>query len=115
MTIATANAALFTSLATAVAMTWLARHDTALVRYEVVSVLRAIGTFSFSLYLTHVPIGGRVTNLLERFDVPPAVTIVVSVATSVVAAWLFYLAFERRALTARTGRADRTDPVAAAA
>jgi peptidoglycan/LPS O-acetylase OafA/YrhL len=60
----------------------------------------AVGTFSFSLYLVHVPVGGRVTNLLNRFALPPYVVVAAACAASLAAAWLFYLIVEKRTLRA---------------
>jgi peptidoglycan/LPS O-acetylase OafA/YrhL len=107
------DAALLTSAATATAMAALAPYDAALARTRAVGVLMSIGTFSFSLYLTHVPVGGRVTNLLHRFDLPAAVIVSISSAISLAAAWLFFLAIERRTLQRRPTAA--AEQVAAAA
>jgi peptidoglycan/LPS O-acetylase OafA/YrhL len=60
-----------------------------------------LGTISYSLYLTHVPIGGRVVNLggrivegkLEQFFLS-----ILALVTSIAFAWIFYHVIERRSL-----------------
>ena len=72
-------------LATAAAIVW--------VRIPVWPPLRFLGIISYSLYLTHVPIGGRVINLGRRFIQGPWQELLLSVAAltvSLVCAWLFY-------------------------
>ncbi|MBP7950724.1 MAG: acyltransferase [Verrucomicrobiales bacterium] len=52
-----------------------------------------LGTISFSLYLVHVPLGGRVVNLLGRYgDSGIAIWGIIILATmfSLAAAWLFW-------------------------
>jgi peptidoglycan/LPS O-acetylase OafA/YrhL len=109
MAVARADAALLMSVATAVAIAALAPYDQTLARNRLVALLMTVGTFSFSLYLLHVPVGGRVTNLLYRLAWPTYVIVAISCALSIGAAWLFYLAVEKRTLTARRVRADETD------
>ncbi|MCK7590228.1 acyltransferase [Subsaxibacter sp. CAU 1640] len=51
------------------------------------------GNISYSLYLLHVPIGGRVINLGKRFassNIEKILVIFVAVIVSVLAAWIFY-------------------------
>ena len=58
------------------------------------------GHISYSLYLLHVPIGGRVINLSQRFvhNTPGKVAVLaVALATSIGAAWLLYRYVERPA------------------
>ena len=53
-----------------------------------------VGTVSYSLYLLHVPIGGRVLNVLERFshfELVKILAVPAALATSLLAAWLFFL------------------------
>jgi peptidoglycan/LPS O-acetylase OafA/YrhL len=112
----TANIALLMSVGVAIALVALAPYDSVLARTRSVAALMAVGTFSFSLYLVHVPIGGRVTNLLTRVAWPPYVIVPVSCAVSLGAAWLFYLMVERRTLRARPLlMKDSPDQVAVAA
>ncbi|MCX7596354.1 MAG: acyltransferase [Fischerella sp.] len=59
----------------------------------------AVGTFSYSLYLTHGPVLALVSRFLLSLDMPPtkyAVTLyVLGAAASLIFAYLFYLVFER--------------------
>ncbi len=57
-----------------------------------------IGGISYSLYLLHVPVGGRVMNFLERYSEWPGAGIlgvVVALAASLFAAWVFFLLVEK--------------------
>jgi len=57
-----------------------------------------VGGISYSLYLLHVPFGGRVMNFLERFAQFEAVRIAsvpLALATSVLVAWIFFLCVEK--------------------
>jgi peptidoglycan/LPS O-acetylase OafA/YrhL len=57
-----------------------------------------IGGISYSLYLLHVPIGGRVMNFLERYSEWPWAGILcvpLALAASLVAAWVFFLLVEK--------------------
>ena len=59
-----------------------------------------LGEISYSLYLVHVPIGGRIVNLSLRFPVSPMGKVGVSIAAffaSVTVAFLFYRFAERPA------------------
>ena len=56
------------------------------------------GKISYSLYLLHIPIGGRVINLGKRFNFNIGMkflVIVLAVVVSIFAAWLFYLCVEK--------------------
>jgi peptidoglycan/LPS O-acetylase OafA/YrhL len=56
------------------------------------------GNISYSLYLLHVPIGGRVINLSKRFAFDytgKLVVIFFAMLASVLAAWLFYVFIEK--------------------
>lgn len=59
--------------------------------------LRALGAISFSLYLVHVPVGGRVINLGQRFISGPLgewALSLTALGVSVVCAWIFFRAIE---------------------
>lgn len=59
-----------------------------------------LGSISYSLYLIHVPIGGRLINLMVRFSFGPTLTASATVATfgaCVLAATAFYMTVERPA------------------
>jgi peptidoglycan/LPS O-acetylase OafA/YrhL len=59
-----------------------------------------LGSISYSLYLIHVPIGGRLINAMVRFPLGPMLTASITVAVlgvSILAAQLFYLAVEKPA------------------
>jgi peptidoglycan/LPS O-acetylase OafA/YrhL len=65
------------------------------------SVLSFLGTISYSLYLIHVPIGGRVVNLGRRLiegQVEQLSLSLLALAISLGCAWAFYVAVERRSL-----------------
>jgi peptidoglycan/LPS O-acetylase OafA/YrhL len=60
-----------------------------------------LASISYSLYLVHVPIGGRVVNLGLRFVDAPIAQLFLSLlalALSLTAAWAFHQAFERPSL-----------------
>jgi peptidoglycan/LPS O-acetylase OafA/YrhL len=57
-----------------------------------------LGTISYSLYLLHVPIGGRVVNLGRRYIEAPWAELVLSLlalCVSIAAAWLLFRFVER--------------------
>lgn len=59
-----------------------------------------LGTISYSFYLVHVPVGGRIVNLGARFDLGPLAqlgVVVVAVAMSLAAATLYHRWLERPA------------------
>jgi peptidoglycan/LPS O-acetylase OafA/YrhL len=58
-----------------------------------VKVLAFLGAISYSLYLLHVPIGGRVMNLASRLPHTLAIefgAVAAAMTASLVAAWLLY-------------------------
>jgi len=57
-----------------------------------------LGAISFSLYLIHVPVGGRVVNLGRRFvetELGELLLSAVALLVCLVTAYLFYIVFER--------------------
>ena len=78
------------ALATALAIAW--------ARFEAPRSLVFLGTISYSLYLVHVPFGGKVIHALQRLHGGPGFAygvILVAVILTVGAAYLFYRAIER--------------------
>jgi peptidoglycan/LPS O-acetylase OafA/YrhL len=88
------------SAAASVAFIVLARFDDAMAATRIGTVLVSIGLFSYSLYLVHVPMGGRVVNGLLRIPLPRLVPSLIAVAVSLVAGRWFYTLVERRFLNA---------------
>jgi peptidoglycan/LPS O-acetylase OafA/YrhL len=87
-----------------------------------VKVLVFLGFISYSLYLLHVPIGGRVINLAGRLPHTLPVelgAVTAAMAVSLIAAWLLYRLVERpsQRLSARLryhgGENVKVAPVAA--
>ena len=78
-----------------------------------------MGAFSYSLFLVHVPVGGRLGNLLDRMSWPAWLIVTGAVAASIAAAWIFHRLVEaptmqsRRAATVQPGRADLSGQIAA--
>jgi peptidoglycan/LPS O-acetylase OafA/YrhL len=77
-------------------------------------VLLFLGDISYSLYLVHVPIGGRVVNAATRFGVDSATATLVALTAfgvSVVAAYVFHRLIERpaRAWAARIPYGSRRE------
>ena len=63
-----------------------------------VRVFRFLGTISYSLYLLHVPIGGRVVNLGKRFvdqDYQLFLLSLLATTISIIAAYLFFRLVEK--------------------
>lgn len=82
-----------TALFTALAIVWKAESCTS-------KYLSWLGAISYSLYLVHVPVGGRVVNLGKRFVTTTAGEVAVSLAAvgvSLLAAYVLYLLVERPA------------------
>lgn len=90
------------SLAVALALIALRPVDERLAATRTMRSLGRLGAISYSLYLVHVPIGGRVVNLLRR-ALPTSVWLVAGagVAASVLVAIAFHHFVERRFLDAR--------------
>jgi peptidoglycan/LPS O-acetylase OafA/YrhL len=63
-----------------------------------VKILAFLGAISYSLYLLHVPIGGRVINLAGRLPHTVPIefgAVIAAMAVSLIAAWLLYRLVER--------------------
>jgi peptidoglycan/LPS O-acetylase OafA/YrhL len=95
-TVATANVALAVSVAAAIALVVLAPADARLARSIYASPLAALGLMSYSLYLVHVPVGGRLANLLDRLSWPTWAIVPAAATVSIVAAYAFYVVVECR-------------------
>ena len=106
---------LLISLAAAIAFIALKPFDEALASSRAGAVLIRVGLFSYSLYLIHVPLGGRVVNLFRRFDTIPMLPSLLGIIASVIGGWLFYQLIERHFLntvrvpTETTHRIDARD------
>jgi peptidoglycan/LPS O-acetylase OafA/YrhL len=62
-------------------------------RWKIAAPWKLLGAISYSLYLVHVPVGGRVVNLLSRFADNPAGRwgiLALAMIISLVAAWIFW-------------------------
>jgi peptidoglycan/LPS O-acetylase OafA/YrhL len=82
-------------------------------------LLLFLGDISYSLYLVHVPIGGRIINAGTRFRLGPTsatLLALTALGVSVGAAYVFHRLIERpaRAWAARIPYGDRPGPLAAA-
>lgn len=61
-------------------------------------VFNFLGKISFSLYLLHVPIGGRVMNLASRYadsEIKVWASLLLALIITLFASWIFYLLVER--------------------
>jgi peptidoglycan/LPS O-acetylase OafA/YrhL len=103
MALVTRDLGLEISAAVACVLIALAPFDEAIATTRVGAALGALGLFSYSLYLVHVPIGGRVVNLLRRGALPLWLPPIVAIVVSVFAGWCFYQIVERRFIN-RDGR-----------
>jgi peptidoglycan/LPS O-acetylase OafA/YrhL len=99
--VTTRNEALAISVATAVVLVMMAPHDSRLARSRPGVVLGWIGTFSYSLYLVHVPIGGRLGNLLNSLSWPAWIIVPAGVGASIAGAWIFHKVVEVPTLRSR--------------
>ncbi|PTM41743.1 acyltransferase [Bosea sp. 124] len=77
------------------------------------AVITALGTISYSLYLVHIPIGGRVVNLGHRFVQTSSQEFALSIlamAISLCAAWVLWRLVERPSINASRKWAPRHLP-----
>ncbi|MFN2581998.1 MAG: acyltransferase family protein, partial [Candidatus Dormibacteria bacterium] len=86
------------SLATAAVILALAPFDRRLNECGPLKPMFLLGLISYSLYLIHVPVGGRVVNLMLRFDVGFFLRAAAATSVSLVAAYLFFRVIEARFL-----------------
>lgn len=64
-------------------------------------VSKFLGQISYSVYLVHIPIGGRIINLSETFfkdELIRSLMVFVAMAISIFAAWVFYVVIEKPAI-----------------
>ena len=57
-----------------------------------------LGNISYSLYLLHIPVGGRIVNLAKRFEtneVIKVLVVLVALGFSIFVAWIFYRLIEK--------------------
>lgn len=93
------------STGVALVLLGLRRWDEVTVRWLPVRALAAVGAISYSLYLIHVPIAGRVVNGLSRLFERPAdywfVLLLAAVVITLPAAYVFHHVVEARFLSRR--------------
>jgi peptidoglycan/LPS O-acetylase OafA/YrhL len=89
------NAALLLSLGVALLFVVLAPFDARISSTAAGRVALALGAMSYSLYLIHVPVGGRVVNMLRRTTLSEWMIVSAAVTASLAAGWIFYNAVER--------------------
>jgi peptidoglycan/LPS O-acetylase OafA/YrhL len=100
------------SLVCAALMMALARVDDRIAASHAARPLLALGLISYSLYLIHVPIAGRLVNILIRMQAPVWLGAVVGPAASIACAALFFRFVERRFLVHRRGTIEAGDVTA---
>lgn len=95
-----------TSMCVALALIALRRWDAVIARFGVIRMLGAVGVMSYSLYLIHVPVAGRVVNGLSRLvERPSEFWIPLLLAASVsalAAAYVFFRFVEVRFVPRRS-------------
>jgi len=98
------------STAVAIALLCFRQWDEVTSGLRPVKVLAAVGAMSYSLYLIHVPVAGRVVNGLSRLVEPPSdYWLLMVVAASVItipAAYVFYRVVEARFIARGQTRPD---------
>lgn len=94
-----AGVTLVVSSTVALFMLFLKPLEPMLISLAPVRALMLIGTFSYSLYLVHVPLGGRVVNLLARLETVqewPLSATIAGTAVSLACGYVFFRSIERR-------------------
>jgi peptidoglycan/LPS O-acetylase OafA/YrhL len=98
------------STAVAITLLCLRQWDEATARLRPVKILAALGAMSYSLYLIHVPVAGRVVNGLSRLLGPPAnywlLLLIAAGAITIPAAYVFYRVVEVRFISRGQVRLD---------
>lgn len=64
-------------------------------------ISKFLGNISYSLYLVHIPIGGRIINICETLfqsELLRSVFVFVALAGSIFAAWVFFMVIEKPAM-----------------
>jgi peptidoglycan/LPS O-acetylase OafA/YrhL len=91
------------SLGCAALMLGLARIDDRIAASRAARPVFALGLISYSLYLIHVPVAGRLVNLLGRIQAPLWLCAVAGTVASIACAVLFFRVVERHFLVHRRG------------
>jgi peptidoglycan/LPS O-acetylase OafA/YrhL len=107
-----ADVPMLVSLVGTVLMLALAPMDQRVAAHPLSRPLLALGMISYSLYLIHVPIAGRVVNFLVRFDTPVWLAALAGLVASLAGATLFFVLVERRSLPQRSQSAPAVVPSA---
>ncbi len=84
-------------------------------------VLRFFGKISYSLYLVHVLIGGRVINVFDQFvhnEILRSIGVFIALGIAIFAAWIFYIIIEKPSMIlskkiSYTGLSKQQDPLPA--
>jgi len=104
VTVATRRTDLAISVIFAIVLIGLKPLDRAAAGAAALRWLYPLGLISYSLYLTHVPVAGRIVNLSRRFGASEAAwwpaVVLVAAAASLVFAYAFHLVFERPFMSA---------------
>jgi peptidoglycan/LPS O-acetylase OafA/YrhL len=107
------------SVAAAVSFVALRKYDGYLSSLRPVAMLASVGAISYSLYLTHVPIVGRIVNGSLRFVGDPGswwpLIALSAGAAAIGAAAVFYMLVEKRFQNSRSTARGTAVPTVAAA
>ena len=114
-TAALRSPALVVSFLVSIAMIGFARFDRRVALSSAGRLLTRVGLMSYSLYLIHVPIGGRVVNLLRRTSLSVAAIAATALLVSLTAAWIFHRAVESRWMNTSSESSPDRAPLPAAA
>ena len=108
LAIALRNPAYGVSVATGWMLLVLHPWDRQLSQWRAVRWFGGLGLWSYSLYLVHVPIAGRVVNGLARTPLPSALIAALALAVSGATGYAFYVFVERRFINTRPDSGDST-------